>query len=332
MFQYLICIRPLGFMYGSSGAFLSPENLVGRSGAKFPPEAAAVSGLICSINQAERQFSKEELREKLFVAGPFWAKYKNKQNFYVPISRNKIIADKDVGEWYIKDGKWDIEKSSEDKLEPDYQWQTITTWTSPTKYFKTDTEKKTVAKNPWKFTSILHPKIQQQQRSVEKQDGLFLENAVQIPDDTCLIYLSTYPIENGWYRFGGENHIVEVECEKITLNKVLELLHKPIKRAFALITPGVYGSTRFSYRYPQHQDFPEPKWMLLDKPITYRYRAKKQLGRGRYAVPAGSIYVLDKPLNKSWAEWNEAWFPSEGINLKHMGCGFCLPIEIKGVE
>ena len=68
--------------------------------------------------------------------------------------------------------------------------------------------------------------------------------------------------------------------------------------------------------------------MLLDKPITYRYRAKKQLGRGRYAVPAGSIYVLDKPLNKSWAEWDEAWFPNEGINLKHMGCGFCLPLII----
>ena len=36
-FQYLIKISPLGFMYGSAGGFLSPENLVGRAGAKFPP-------------------------------------------------------------------------------------------------------------------------------------------------------------------------------------------------------------------------------------------------------------------------------------------------------
>lgn len=37
MFQYLILIQPLGFLYGSAGRFLSPENLVGRSGTSFPP-------------------------------------------------------------------------------------------------------------------------------------------------------------------------------------------------------------------------------------------------------------------------------------------------------
>lgn len=31
-FQYLIIIKPLGFLYGSAGRFLSPDNLVGRSG------------------------------------------------------------------------------------------------------------------------------------------------------------------------------------------------------------------------------------------------------------------------------------------------------------
>jgi len=50
MFKYLISISPLGLMYGSAGAFLSPENLVGRSGAKFPPDAATLSGLMFSIN------------------------------------------------------------------------------------------------------------------------------------------------------------------------------------------------------------------------------------------------------------------------------------------
>jgi CRISPR-associated protein Cmr3 len=328
MFKYLISINPLGFMYGSSGAFLSPENLVGRSGTKFPPEAATLSGLMFSVNKIQHSFTQDELRENLVVAGPFWAKCNNKQNFYVPIPWHKVIAEKDVDEWYLESGEWQREQR-DDKLEPDYQWQTISTWKSPAKAFKNT--KTPVAANPWKFTSFLHPYIQQQQRCVKNKDGLFLENAVQIPDDTCLIYLSTYPIENGWYRFGGENHLVEIECEELG-NTALNILNKPIERAFALIVPGVWGSTRFSYRYPQHQDFPEPKWMLTDKPIAYRYRAKKQLGRGRYAVPAGSVFVLDKPLNKTWWEWDKAWFPTEGISLKQMGCGLCLPIEVKGIE
>ncbi|MBW4512315.1 MAG: type III-B CRISPR module-associated protein Cmr3 [Scytonematopsis contorta HA4267-MV1] len=328
MFQYLISISPLGFMYGSSGAFLSPENLVGRSGTKFPPEAAALSGLICGINKDKKEFTQEELRNNLFVAGPFWAETNNKQNFYVPIPWYKIIAEKGVGEWFLEAGEWQRD-NNDDNLEPDYRWQTISSWKSPAKDFKST--KSSVAENPWKFTSFLHPDIETQQRCVKNKDGLFLENAVQLPDDKCLIYLSTYPIENGWYRFGGESHIVEIECQKLG-NTALSYLNKPIKRAFALIVPGVWGSTRFSYRYPQHKDFPEPKWMLTDKPITYRYRAKRQLGRGRYAVPSGSVFVLEKPLNKSWWEWDKDWFPNEGISLKHMGCGLCLPVEIKGVE
>ena len=153
-----------------------------------------------------------------------------------------------------------------------------------------------------------------------------------MPVDTCLVYLSTYPIDSGWYRFSGENHIVEIECEEIKTKKVLELLNEPIQRTFALITPGVWGSTRFSYRYPQHDSFPDQKvQMLTDKPIPYRYRAKGQLGRGRYAVPAGSVYVLEQPLNQPWWDWDEEWFPKEGFSLKRVGCGLCLPIDIKGV-
>lgn len=51
MFKYLITIHPLGLMYGSSGGFLSPENLVGRSREKFPPDAATLSGLFFSANK-----------------------------------------------------------------------------------------------------------------------------------------------------------------------------------------------------------------------------------------------------------------------------------------
>ena len=328
MFKYLIAIHPLGFMYGSAGAFLSPENLVGRSGAKFPPEAATLSGLIFSNNKVNQQFDREELKQNLFVAGPFWAKCNDKQDFYVPIPWNKIIAKKGVDEWIIKDGKWQLEKPQE-KLEPDYRWQTIKSWGNPAKTLRSN---KSIADNPWQFVSFLHPKIKPSQRCVEDADGLFLENSVQMSEDTCLIYLSTYPLKDGWYRFGGENHIVEIECEEIKGKKVLELLNTPIQRTFALIAPGVWGSTRFSFRYPQHDSFPQQNIQILtDKPIPYRYRAKGQLGRGRYAVPAGSVYVLESPLNKSWWDWEETWFPHEGYSIKKVGCGLCLPIDIKGV-
>ena len=48
MFKHLIAIEPLGLLYGSAGRFLSPENLVGRSGTQFPPSAATLSGVFAS--------------------------------------------------------------------------------------------------------------------------------------------------------------------------------------------------------------------------------------------------------------------------------------------
>lgn len=327
MFKYLITINPLGFMYGSAGAFLSPENLVGRSGAKFPPEASTLSGLIFSISKINKNFSQTELRENLYVTGPFWAKSDNKQNFYVPIPWHKIIAKKGIGEWKIENGEWQLEKDIE-KPEADYRWQTITSWKDSPKSLKTNS--KSIADHPWKFVSFLHPKIQKSERCVEKSDGLFLENSVQIPDDICLVYLSTYPIDNGWYRFGGENHIVEISCDRIN-QKTLDILTQPIGKTFALITPGIWGSNRISHRCPLHEKFPETIQMLTDKPVPYRYRSQGTLGRGRYAVPPGSVYVLKEPLNKPWWEWDEVWFPKEGYSLKKVGCALCLPVEIKGV-
>ncbi|MBD2440576.1 CRISPR-associated protein [Nostoc sp. FACHB-110] len=327
MFQYLISISPLGFMYGSAGAFLSPENLVGRSGAKFPPEAATLSGLMFSINKITEEFSQEQLRDNLFVAGPFWAESHNKQNFYIPIPWHKVIAKKAAGEWQIKNDEWALIGNTE-AIEPDYRWQTITTWKSSVQGLRTS--QKSISDNPWRFVPFLHPKIQEHERCVQQKNGLFLEYSVQMPDNICLVYLSTYPLKKGWYRFGGENHVVEIDCEKIS-QRTLELLSQPIGKSFALITPAVWGSNRFSYRYPQHETFPEPLKMLTDKPLPYRYRAKGNLGRGRYAVPAGSIYVLKESINKSWWEWDEAWFPKEGYSLKKVGCGLCLPVEINGV-
>ncbi|MFM7366708.1 MAG: CRISPR-associated protein, partial [Sphaerospermopsis kisseleviana] len=78
--------------------------------------------------------------------------------------------------------------------------------------------------------------------------------------------------------------------------------------------------------------FPETVQMLTDKPVPYRFRSQGTLGRGRYAVPAGSVYVLKEPINKPWWEWDEKWFPNEGYSLKKLGCGLCLPVEIEGVN
>ncbi|MBD2145317.1 type III-B CRISPR module-associated Cmr3 family protein [Sphaerospermopsis sp. FACHB-1194] len=335
MFKYLISINPLGLMYGSAGAFLSPENLVGRSGAKFPPDAATLAGLMFSINKVNEKFTQQTLRDNLYVAGPFWAKSTNistQQNFFIPIPWHKIISKKGFGEWKIENNQWKLEKNIDaDKPEADYRWQTIESWNTSAKGLKTSNQ--SIADNPWKFGSLIHPKIQPSERCVVKSDGLFLENSAQIPDDVCLVYLSTYPIDNGWYKFGGENHIVEISCDEIS-PKIIKLLNQPIGKSFALITPGVWGSNRISHRQPQPEDhsFPETVQMLTDKPVPYRFRSQGTLGRGRYAVPAGSVYVLKEPINKPWWEWDEKWFPNEGYSLKKLGCGLCLPVEIEGVN
>jgi CRISPR-associated protein Cmr3 len=340
MFKYLISIDPLGLMYGSAGAFLSPENLVGRSGAKFPPDAATLAGLMFKTHHVNRQLSEEKLKElleklnqELYVAGPFWAKSTNKstkQNFFVPIPWHKIISKKGIGEWKIENDEWKLEKNI-DKPEPDYRWQTIESWNTSAKGLKNSS--KSIADHPWKFVSFLHPKIQQSERCVEKNNGLFLENSVQLPDDVCLVYLSTYPIDNGWYKFGGENHVVEISCEPLD-QKTIKLLNQPIGKSFALITPGVWGSNRISQRCPENAFSANPDniKMLTDKPVPYRFRSQGTLGRGRYAVPAGSVYVLPEPINKPWWEWDEKWFPDEGYSLKKVGCGLCLPVEIQGVN
>ncbi len=76
MMQYLIIIKPLGFLYGSTSLFLSPENLVGRSGNRFPPTAATVSGLFAHSNPTNIR--------NLQIAGPFWANSEQPDNFFVP--------------------------------------------------------------------------------------------------------------------------------------------------------------------------------------------------------------------------------------------------------
>ncbi|NEO25677.1 MAG: CRISPR-associated protein, partial [Kamptonema sp. SIO4C4] len=175
--------------------------------------------------------------------------------------------------------------------------------------------------------------------------------------DKCLVYLSTYPLEAGWYQFGGENHMVEINCLELPADSpILEYLNTPIQRTFALITPGVWGSNQLSSRYPKQRDFAYDNnkiKLLADKAIPYRYRMgygqtpenkthledsdirqNSRLSRGRYAVPAGTVYVLKDPLAEefnTWWKFPETWFPEKGL-LKKFGCGLCLPITVAGVE
>lgn len=354
-FEYLIIIEPLGLLYGSAGKFLSPENLVGRSGSYFPPSAATLSGLFAAT------CDNKDI-QGLLLAGPFWGKTseitKNKQNFYVPTPRNYLVNDKKIHHiltW--QNGVWRDQKNEapNDKYDKN-TWLAIDQWSNP----------QTVEKAPWRYLPHLHPRLDLDQRRVvtdnlEQQGSLFLENSVQMAPDTCLVYLSNTKLENGWYRFGGEGHIVDVRCEDMTLDLKKEF-EKDVGKCFALITPAVWGSNRLSYREPikldkqnknkYPQDNPESSkkdvWsveaIFTDRPIPFRYRlgnhqtensnsdnhshAPKLLSRGRYAVPAGTVYVL-KDAKKAWQFWDENWFPKEGPSLKRWGCGLALPLPIK---
>jgi CRISPR-associated protein Cmr3 len=364
MFKFLITIQPLGLMYGSAGAFLSPENLVGRSGMKFPPDAATLSGLFFSANKSSSLVDHQELRDSLFVAGPFWATLDHLDDFYVPLPRHKVVGEDASDEWQIISHQWclksqaPITKNKEteqleeaEKRESEYHWLRLDYWNDDPEVIRQDAKgnSPSVSEKGWKYVSVLHPRLKKDERHVLEQDGLFLENAVQMEEDTCLVYLSTYELPNGWYQFGGESHIVEVNSLELTEESpILKRLREPIQKAFALITPGVWGSNAISYRYPKHQNFASDRnkiKLLTDKAVPYRYRigygdkrkeefqtrSPGRLSRGRYAVPAGSVYVLKEPLNQTWWDFSKEWFPEKGL-LKKFGCGLCLPINIEGVK
>ncbi len=344
-FSHLIQVTPLGLLYGSAGRFLSPENLVGRSGKKFPPSSATLSGLyIQMVNGSPTDENTEGILPELNIAGPFWSYNDNLQNFYVPTPLIYSVAKKTTTIKYrielksprseSEPAKWEpfslresqIDQSLPEKFDTN-TWLAINDWNNITPNTQ-------VKQSPWQFLPHLHPRLQENQRHTEEGD-LFLENAVQVDPEVSLIYLATYPLENGWYRFGGEGHMVEIQCHDLN-NPAKDLLNKPINKEFALITDAVWGSNRFSYRFPQ-----EPKsnpsrtlseWeheaLICDRPLPYRYRLGGRLSRGRYAVPAGSVYVLKKSLGRPWHDWPTEWFPSERYSFKRWGCGLALPIAI----
>jgi CRISPR-associated protein Cmr3 len=167
MFKFIIKIQPLGLMYGSAGAFLSPENLVGRSGAKFPPEAATLSGLFLSEGKSQPE-EWEDLRQNLHVTGPFWASCErpgDEEYFYVPIPRHKIFSQHENGEdqadeWQICSHQWKraSEQDSEDNSErtqtaqsneSEYAWQRIDYWHDSPEDMLAAKANGALAKSPW---------------------------------------------------------------------------------------------------------------------------------------------------------------------------------------
>lgn len=367
MFKHLIVIEPLGFLYGSAGRFLSPENLVGRSGTSFPPSAATLSGIFAA------NLSPDKIRD-LQLAGPFWAWSRNPQNFYVPTPFNCLVKDKQIHqqmEWYclvkerkvqpiMKNLQWQVKNQKGEWQTPDNDKFEKGTWIAISDWHKLrDRQNPPVVKEKdekeetflWKFVPHLHPRLQEEQRRVvdpENQGGsLFLENGVQLNPDACLIYLSNIPIPDGWYRFGGEGHLVDLHCQDLCPT-VIDLLNEDLGRTFALITPAVWSSQRLSYRAPQRDNQGKLSWpdneicaILTERPTPMRYRfgnsplprsgEAKTLSRGRYAVPAGTVYVLAKPLG-NWQSWPEEWFPKEGVSFKRWGCGLALPLDPKPKE
>jgi CRISPR-associated protein Cmr3 len=338
MFRFLVTLSPLGLLYGSAGGFLSPENLVGRSQAKFPPDAGTFSGLLLKASQSGGQALNKKL---LTVAGPFWATENmvKARDFFVPLPWTEIIADTQNGfnswSYDTHENIWKLQYKHD--VEPDYRWLRLSSWGRTAQQLHQKLKSATeVSNDPWTFMPMLHPYMQSEERCVKKEDGLFLEQAVLMDEDTRLVYLSTEPIADGCYKFGGENHLVEVECLAIDGNhKINQLLSQPIGQSFALITPAVWGSNRRSLRHPESLAV---KALLTDKPTTFRFRSGGQaqnptapkncpgrLGRGRYAVKAGSVYLLEEARTDTWWDW-ESWFPREGFSLQRLGCGLALPI------
>lgn len=354
-FQYLIAIKPLGLLYGSFGSFLSPENLVGRSSQKFPPDATTLSG----VYAAHYGEGSDEL-ENLQLAGSFWAYEDDLQNWYFPTPFNCLVKGDRIQHlllWHQEEQKWQPSKDRkipEDEKFNQSSWISFKTWQELSQHLQfKDKELKVATKEPWETLPQLHPQLRKEERRAlfneqTQRGNLFLENSIQLQPDVNLIYLSSIDLPNGWYRFGGEGHLVEISSHKLN-PETIDLLNASLGRSFALISPGVWGTNRFSYREPMvlnsnSNTEPDKVWevqaCMTKRPQVFRYRLGKKkntkdkssksprlLSRGRYAVPAGSVYVVKDPLN-CWQQWDSTWFPKEGYSFKRWGCSLALPLPI----
>jgi CRISPR-associated protein Cmr3 len=369
--QYLIQIEPLGMLYGSAGPFLSPENLVGRAGNRFPPSSVTVAGLY-----AATAWEGEGSLDDLTIVGPFWAETKAPPSFYVPTPLNfRIQTDPDgsnpqiVERWqWNRDDGWHLSGDTKEKKSLNNSWVAIEHW-SQLQAEQIDKPIPVIPSNEvWAYHPHLHPRLADDERHVVRpladddsdlpaqQGSLFLENGVQIHPDRCLVYLSSRPLSAGWYRFGGEGHLAAVTCIEIPADSTIaKLMRQDLGECFSLLVPGVWGSQRLSYRFPTPNGkdstpadlYPIPAsiqspteqqiasfWsidaLMTERPIPFRFRMggagkAKRLSRGRYAVPAGTVYQVSAQI-PPWQDWQQEWFPIEAYSYKNWGCGFALPL------
>jgi CRISPR-associated protein Cmr3 len=362
-FRYCIRLTPLGHLYGSAGPFLSPDTLVGKAGRHFPPSVFTFAGLVTASKHAEITQDEKYLHNYQF-AGPFWAEQNNPVNIYVPTPLNCLVTDNKIKyqlAWHPARQKWQAYIDQQWQTAPDDKYQTQT-WLPIDQWQKlhpTNPEKPTIKSEPWQFNPHLHPELGRDQR-ITVEGRLFLENTVELDPNYCLVYLCNHAVEPGWYRFGGEGHLVSLTCQEIPPDSALgKLLVQPCDRAFATITPAVWGSNRRSLRSPQvrgqsdepvwphpnpHQNPIEITTLLTAKPIPIRHRLgrldpqhtppdervqepPRLLSRGRYAVPPGAIYILAESLNLPWQNWPDHWFPKEGYSYQQFGTGLALPLD-----
>lgn len=353
--QYLVIIEPLGLLYGSAGRFLSPENLVGRSGTHFPPSSTTLSGMFAATLSDESQLLDLQL------AGPFWAWSRSPQNFYVPTPFHCLVQDERI-RYQLGWEPSPVERWQAYAQTPGAKPQTPPnekfskgTWL-PIRHWKRLNQGGSlpVEWGPWEFCPHLHPHLKADERVSDRDSNssLFLENAVQLNPQACLVYLANVEIPAGCYRFGGEGHLVNARSEPLCPS-VRALLDLPLQNHFATITPGVWGSKERSYRAPCQQNR-QLYWdeipvsaLLAQRPHPHRYRLghsrapgdnPSRLSRGRYAVPAGTVYQLRDSLNLSWEQWPDRWFPTEGrkgdrrLSFKRWGCALALPLDNKSLD
>lgn len=384
LLKYLIVIKPLGMLYGSAGPFLSPDNLVGRSGNRFPPSTATVAGLY-----GAKYWQTKGNLDDLFIVGPFWANIDNPASFYVPTPLNFRVqrkVDNDSYEiverwqWNESDG-WHLPTKIKEKKSLNNSWVSIDNWHQLQAPSTTTLKIPVIAATKvWQYHPHLHPYLEDEERHVlrpnddlpAQRGSLFLENAVQLHPDYCLVYLSSLYLEPGCYRFGGEGHLADIECYDIPPDSsIANLMQQPMGNCFSILTPAVWGTQRLSYRFPtpggkeppQSPLYPlldtiqsdsnssaaakadamqtltasqsvESFWsitaLMTERPIPFRFRLggtgkTKRLSRGRYAVPAGTVYQVDTEI-PAWTQWQKEWFPLEGYSYQHWGCGFALPL------
>ena len=337
-FQHLISLEPLGLLYGSSGRFLSAENLTGEAAERFPPDSPAFAGLIAS------QLPAEALRD-LHTAGPFWLRLQDPElDLRLPAPLTLLQHGSAITarlQWQTDAVAWQAD--AELGAKPSQGG-----WIPLSRWGQWHDLQLRVEANPWKAVPHLHPRLQDHQRVSAQEQALFLEYAIVLEPGVALAYLSSESIPPGCYRFGGEGHLVQLRCHPIPAR--LEQLLNPAEgfseaTPLALITPGVWGSRKLSMREPldasrqpaghpwrRHQQGPG---ILTDRPRPWRFRlgagrdrqGQRRLSRGRWCLPAGSCYALPSTLQiPPWADWPESWFPSEGLSLKQFGTGLALPL------